>query len=133
MRMYKVTAKCGHVGRSHYVIKDFPVKANDGKEAAKIARELPRVKHHHKDAIRSVVEISFEEYWSLVKANEADPYFSCENVQDQRSYEEIIYCEEVEEKRSYETSNKVIYYGKQLLRNPKRFMRNNYYTERYAI
>ena len=28
---------------------------------------------------------------------------------------------------------KIVYYGKEVLRNPKRFMRNVYYTERYAI
>ena len=134
MRMYKVVAKCGHVGRNHFVLKTFPVKAQNGKEAAKIVRNLPRVKHHHKDAIRSVEEITVSEYVALERLNREDPYFSCNNVQDQRAYEEIIYNEDdFMFERESEKSNRLVYYGKELLRNPKRFMRNIYMTERYAV
>lgn len=56
MNYYKVRAKCGHVGRNNYIIKPFFVKANDGKEAAKIVRNTPRVKHDHKYAIIDVKE-----------------------------------------------------------------------------
>jgi len=59
-KFYIVTAKCGHVGKSKYILIDFPVIAEDGREAAKIARQIPRVKHHHKDAIRNVEESSFD-------------------------------------------------------------------------
>ena len=69
MKMFKVTAKCGHVGRNHYVVKNFPVQASNGREAAKIARDLPRVKHHHKDAIINVEEITFSEYYLLIQQN----------------------------------------------------------------
>lgn len=133
MRMYKVTAKCGHVGRSNYVLKDFPVKAENGRDAAKIARRIPRVKHHHKDAIVRVIEITLEEYYALILANKNDPYFSCENVQDQRRYDELIFSETFEDEREIEPCKKIVYYGKEILRNPKKFMRNIYWTERYAI
>ena len=71
---YKVLAKCGHVGRNNYIIKCFYVKANDGEEAAKIVRQKPRVKHHHKDAIRDVIAIELEEYLTGLKIMEADMY-----------------------------------------------------------
>ena len=51
---YKVTAKCGHVGRNNYIEKDFFVKADSGRDAALIVRCKPRVKHDRKDAILSV-------------------------------------------------------------------------------
>ena len=35
MNTYKVVAKCGHVGKGHYVDKVFAVKAETAKEAAK--------------------------------------------------------------------------------------------------
>lgn len=133
MKVYKVTAKCGHVGRNYYVIKSFPVQASDGKEAARIARNIPRVKHHHKDAIISVEEITLAEYYALIRQNNSDPYFSCQNVQDQRKYEEVIYSEHSQKKNYSEISHKTVYYGKEILRNPKKFMRNINYAERYAI
>ena len=133
MKVFKVTAKCGHVGRNYYVIKSFPVQASDGKEAARIARNIPRVKHHHKDAIINVEEITLAEYYALMHKNDSDPYFSCQNVQDQRRYDEVVYSEYCQEERPSETSRKTVYYGKEILRNPKKFMRNIYYTERYAI
>lgn len=132
MKLYKVTAKCGHVGRNFFVIKDFPIKASNGKEAAKIARNIPRVKHHHKDAILNVNEISVEEYERLIVENNNDPYFHCVNVQEQRQYEEVIYSEQCVEHATNEVKGKTIYFGKELLRNPKKYM-NSYYTERYAV
>jgi len=133
MRLYQVSAKCGHVGRSNYVIKDFPVRAQDGREAAKLVRNFPRVKHHQKDAILDVVEISAEEFEGLRERNSNDPYFQCTNVQEQRMYEEIVYPEFQEEKPERRISAKNVYLGKELLRNPRKYMRNFYYTERYAI
>ena len=133
MNLYKVTAKCGHVGKGHFVIKNFPVKACNGKEAAKVARNFPRVKHHHKDAIFRVVEISLEEYNDLILINNEDPYFHCTNIQEQRMYNEVIYSEEILEKTRPNISNKVIYHGKELIRHPKRYIKNHYFMERYAI
>lgn len=83
-KFYRVTCKCGHVGRDHYVRIDFPVNADSAKEAAAIARGIGRVKHHHKDAILACREIDFEEYEILQKMNARDPYLRCKNVQEQR-------------------------------------------------
>ena len=54
-KFFRVTCKCGHVGRQFFVRVDFPVNADSGKEAAEIARFIPRVKHDHKDAILNCV------------------------------------------------------------------------------
>lgn len=132
MNLYQVTAKCGHVGKNFYVIKTFPVKASNGREAAKIARNIPRVKHHHKDAILCVDEIEVTEYEKLIQKNNSDPYFHCSNIQEQRMYQEEIYPENLLQDTPKDTCGKTVYLGKALLRNPKRYM-NNYYTERYAI
>ena len=83
MRYWKVDAKCGHVKKSKFVIKSFYVKAKDGKEAAEIVRWRARVKHHHKDAIREVTEISEEEYLSGLKTQREDPFFHARSKQEQ--------------------------------------------------
>lgn len=83
-KYYKVTAKCGHVGRKKYIKIDFPIKASSGKEAAKRARDYPRVKHDHKDAIINVVKISKEQYFELKRKNKIDPYLNSNNIQEQR-------------------------------------------------
>lgn len=97
MKYYKVKAKCGHVGRNHYILKWFYVRALNGKEAAKIVRNTPRVKHHHKDAIREVIEIRFEEFSRGIRAHNKDMYFKVDNSTDQRLLnvldKEIIYDE----------------------------------------
>lgn len=87
---YCVTAKCGHVGRNFYVLKDFAIKAESAKEAAAKARLIPRVKHHHKDAIRNVVKLNEIDYQNLKENNGKDPYFSCFNIQQQRKYDKIL-------------------------------------------
>lgn len=84
MKYFKVRAKCGHVGRNHYILKWFYVRAIDGKDAAKIVRNKPRVKHHHKDAIREVSEIQFEEFSRGIRAMNEDMYFKVDNSTDQR-------------------------------------------------
>ena len=82
-KFFRVTCKCGHVGRQFFIRIDFPVKADTGKEAAVIARNFPRVKHNHKDAILNCVEIDYEEYQILLKINNNDPYLKCKNPQEQ--------------------------------------------------
>jgi hypothetical protein len=84
MRYYCVKAKCGHVGRNNYIEKNFYVKAENGKEAALIVRNKPRVKHHQKDAIINVIEISLEEYVLGKKINEKDDYFHIHDSSTQR-------------------------------------------------
>ncbi len=83
LKYFKVVAKCGHVGRKQYVPVAFAVVAETGKEAAKIARFLPRVKHDHKDAILECKEFSYEEYLELRESNLNDEYLKCHSRQDQ--------------------------------------------------
>ena len=71
---FEVLAKCGHVGRKHYVLKRFAIRAESANEAARITRNIPRVKHHHKDAIRSVTAVTPERYAEIVRENSADPF-----------------------------------------------------------
>lgn len=89
MKYYIVTAKCGHVGRGYYIPIDFPVKAESKTEAAKIVRDFPRVKHHHKDAILDCREVSFEEYNTARVKNQADTYLLCNSSTEQRLFCDI--------------------------------------------
>ena len=57
MKYFMVTVKCGHVGKNNYYKGTIFLKAENGKEAARRARECPRVKHDQKDAILNVEEI----------------------------------------------------------------------------
>ena len=81
---YEVQAKCGHVGRGRFFRGTFYVRAYTGSEAAAIVRQLPRVKHDHKDAILSVRRIDRAEYDVERTAVRQNPYYSCTNVQQQR-------------------------------------------------
>jgi len=128
MKFYEVVAKCGHVGRKNYALKSFPVKAEDGREAARKARDLPRVKHHHKDAIKEVREICEEQFYELILMNDSDPYFHCTCVQDQRSYiDNDIYPEErylqANADQICENNYKTLYIGKSIIRKPKKYIR----------
>lgn len=91
LNYYAVTTICGHVGRKNYIVITFPVQCESKKEAAKIARYFPRVKHDRKDAIKSVEEITYEEYESLLEKNRNDSYLKCKNKQEQR-----IYCKDLD-------------------------------------
>lgn len=84
-KFYRVTCKCGHVGKKHFIRIDFPVNADSMKEASLIARQIPRVKHDHKDAILECKEIDYEEYLILQMINQQDPYLQCSNKQEQRN------------------------------------------------
>ena len=82
---YAVEAKCGHVGRTNCIIITFPVCAESKKDAASIARNFPRVKRDHKDAIVNVTPIDYEEYMRIVAVNDNDPYLHCKSSQEQNS------------------------------------------------
>ena len=86
MNYYKVIAKCGHVGKGHYIVKDIYVMANDGKEAALKGRWVPRVKHHWKDAIEAVYKITEQEYCLGKRKNKQDRYFQVKNSTEQRIF-----------------------------------------------
>lgn len=98
---FEVLAKCGHVGRNNYIVKKFYVKAESGKEAARIIRLAPRVKHHQKDAIIEVHKIDYEQYvQGAIRMNE-DPYFNVYNTSDQKRFnlDDIIREDIYEEER----------------------------------
>lgn len=129
MGMYEVCAKCGHVGRNYYIEKTFAVRAESGKEAAAKVRQFPRVKHHHKDAIRFVREVDEFRFCEIVNINSADPFFKCSSIQEQR---EICTLEVLREdgdsaykKKMREESRKAVYCGKQKIRNPKKYSNYN--------
>ena len=132
-KYYCVTCKCGHVGgQNHYILINFPIKATSKKEAACIARWIPRCKHHHKDCIRDVNEISYIEFEELMKRNNNDPYLLCKNIQEQRVYdltERICFeenkVEDIEEKRF----SKI---GKHLVRNKKKYFKFHNREENYS-
>ncbi len=86
---YRVKAKCGHVGRNHYIEKNFYVIASSGKEAALRVRYLPRVKHDRKDAILNVEQISQDEFNIGIEINRADNYFKVTNSSEQRLLEAV--------------------------------------------
>jgi len=108
MEYYKVLAKCGHVGRNRYILKWFYLKSDSGEDAAKIIRFTPRVKHHHKDAIREVVRIDYDEYVNGSKIMASDMYFNVHNSTDQKLYNCIkqgdVY-PEIEEKKYKKNRN----------------------------
>ena len=82
-KYYEVIAKCGHVGKKHYVPVKFAVVAESGKEAAKKVRQFPRVKRNHKDAILDVRCITLEEFLEIKEINDNDPYLKCHSRQEQ--------------------------------------------------
>ena len=82
-KYYAVKTICGHVRKNNYIEITFGVIAKSGCDAASIARKIPRVKHDRKDAIISVVEITYDEYLSIRAQNENDPYLKCQNKQEQ--------------------------------------------------
>lgn len=107
MGYYEVKAKCGHVGRNNYILKRFYIKANNGKEAAKTVKAMPRVKHHQKDVIQSVSKISLVQYDLGRKAMEDDMYFRVTNKQEQtrtHAVEEDEIFREIE-KKEYKNSH----------------------------
>lgn len=82
-KYFAVTAKCGHVRKGKYIEVTFAIVAESGKEAAKIGRTMPRVKHDHPMAILNVVELSEDDYNELYNENRNNPYLQCKNKQEQ--------------------------------------------------
>ena len=84
---FEVSAKCGHVGENKYVIKQFYIKTTTAKEAARIIRFAPRVKHDQKDAILKVTEINYDEYVARGGGGNCnDLYFNIHNSSVQKKY-----------------------------------------------
>lgn len=72
-RYFAVKTKCGHVGKNKCIYIWFAVVAENGEEAAAKARNIPRVKRNHKDAIKEVMEITLYDYEYLRFVNDCDP------------------------------------------------------------
>ena len=83
MESFAVTAQFGHVGRGRFIIKEVPIFAENGKDAAYKVRWMARVKHHRKDAILAVKKITGEEYLTLKETHNSDPYFQVHSKQEQ--------------------------------------------------
>jgi hypothetical protein len=82
-RYFKVVTKCGHVGRYNCIWINFAIVAESKQQVADKVREEGRVKRDHKDFIKEIKEISFEEFMELKAQNDADPYLHCKNIQEQ--------------------------------------------------
>lgn len=98
-KYYLVVVKCGHVRRSQYILKAFPIRAFDGKDAARIARNKARVKHDDKYAIVSVNELSKEQYDIEKKKFSEDNYHKVHSIQEQRMLCPNIYLEVLKEEQ----------------------------------
>lgn len=90
MNYYLVTTKCGHVGKRHYIEITFPIKAETGRDAARIAREIPRVKHNHWDAIINCRKVNEGAYYKQKKINNKDPYLQIKSKREQNKIQDLI-------------------------------------------
>lgn len=99
---YIVTAKCGHVGRNQYIPIDFPIKAESMKMAAETIRYRPRVKHHHKDAILSIIKVDPETFNQAVESNNSDLYLKVTSTTDQKRFCEDLGSRVIPERKTEE-------------------------------
>ena len=86
MNYFRVEAKCGHVGRNKFILKNFFIKSENKKSAAQTVINFPRVKHNHKDVIRVVENISKGMYIEGITETSNDMYFNVTNSTDQKRY-----------------------------------------------
>ena len=133
IKYFKVTCKCGHGGRGKYIEKDFPVFATSRKQASLIARNIPRVKHHQKDAIISCVEISHEEFLMLMEKNAQDPYLQCKNIQEQRLIANLNFHSEAKAEIKKTKRELVKYNNKKRKIMEKSFLRYQYDYESWSL
>ena len=129
-KYYEVECKCGHVGRDYYIPIRFAVTASSKKEAAAIGRHIPRCKHHHKDCVLNVRELSFQEFVKLKEENANDPYLRCTNKQEQSLYDlsnrlvkDLHFFEHHDQKTEKENQKHQIFQGKDKIRNPKKYIK----------
>lgn len=106
MKYFMVIAKCGHVSKNNYFKGGLFFKAENGKEAARLARECPRVKHDQKDAILEVLEIDSAAYETGIRQIRFSHYYTSENVQEQRMYFSEIKDNIFVEEKAYKESKK---------------------------
>jgi hypothetical protein len=86
-KYFKVTAKCGHVGKGNYVPVAFAVKAESRSAASQKVMTYHRVKKQLNDAIISCEEIDRDSYKELVQANKEFKYLQCKCNRQQREIE----------------------------------------------
>ena len=86
MKYYEIKAKCGHVGKNNYYVGTLYLYGENGRDAAAYARQQPRVKHDHKDAIISVKEISHEAYLRGKAQTRKSVYWTSTSIQQQRMF-----------------------------------------------
>ena len=102
MHFYIVTAKTGHCGRGKFLLESFPITATSAKQAAyKIRWEASRVKHDHKDAIREVVKVTYEDYIRAAIEYNSNPYNKCQSIQGQGRLCPDLYEELIDEKEPF--------------------------------
>ena len=127
MTFFEVVCRCGHVGNGKYVLKSFPVFARDAKDAARRARNIPRVKHHNKHVIEKVIEIDEYRYREIEFLNDMDPYFHCRNKKQQKAVCDLQVMVDdslvnVERNRTSDAiSRRPVYSGKTKIKNPRKF------------
>ncbi|OHE26361.1 MAG: hypothetical protein A2Y45_08230 [Tenericutes bacterium GWC2_34_14] len=90
IKKYIVTVKGGHVGKTHYIPLKFPIQATSKKEAALIARQIPRVKHHHKDAVLDVIAVTEEMFQQQLMENDQDPFLKIKSKHQQREIDDLV-------------------------------------------
>lgn len=108
-KYFSVETKCGHVGKLNCVWIKFAICAENAKEAALKARQKARAKHHHKNTIKEVIEITFDEFCKLKAINDADPYLHAKNHREQlqiEGFEERIELDEYNIARRYQKTSK---------------------------
>ena len=125
---FEVEAKCGHVGKNKYILKNFYIKTDSAKKAAYIIRNVPRVKHDHKDAIRNVREITYEEYIEGAKKMGMDDYFRIHNSSEQKTIlTENVFYEEYEERTKSREVNFKLKKTKMLVLEARKMILGAYY------
>lgn len=112
-KYFKVTAKCGHVGKGNYVPVAFAVKAESRSAASQKVMTYHRVKKQLSDAIISCEEIDRDSYKELMQANKKFKYLQCKCNRQQREIEgfDSLICknEYREERRRVEPAKSMKY------------------------
>jgi hypothetical protein len=121
LKKYIVKTKCGHVGRDHYIPINFPILAASAKEAAMIAKNKPRVKRDHLDAILEVKLVSDLDYQNQIEMNRSDPYLCIRSKHQQKEYDDTISERKIKEPKYQKLVNK---------RKPKKY-RKEAMSEKY--
>ncbi len=115
-KYFEVGVKFGHVGTSKFYKGTLYLLANSRKEAAQIAREYPRVKHHHKEAILYVHRIEKNEYIAGRNKNKSNLFFTCTSTAGKKNtilYNiDDIYDEGTDSRATTRAKRKIIDYEK---------------------